>query len=132
MKHLKKLIFAFFIAFALNFVWENLHSFLYIHYKGGEITEFILLRASLVDALIIFFLILPFVFLKKHSWLIILGGVIIAIIIELFALYTNRWNYTDTMPIIPIVNIGLTPTVQLGLLGYLTYNLIFKWYNKLR
>ena len=44
--------------------------------------------------------------------------IIFAIVLEKWALMTGRWAYTSAMPIIPILNIGLTPAVQLGMLGY--------------
>ena len=121
---MKKVFLIFLLSFILNVVWENLHSFLYVGYMGGKITEFILLRASVGDAVIITILSLPFMFvpsLKGKSWLIIFVGVLIAIVIELYALNTGRWAYNEYMPIIPILSIGLTPTIQLGLLGYLSY-----------
>ena len=91
---------------------------------GGKITEFILLRASVADAGIITLLSLLFMSvpsLKRKSWLIIFVGVLIAIFIELYALNTGRWAYNEYMPMIPILGVGLTPTIQLGLLGYLSY-----------
>src|SRR3989344_2342210 len=121
---MKKVFLIFLLSFILNVVWENLHSFLYVGYMGGKITEFILLRASVGDAVIITILSLPFIFipsLKGKSWLIIFVGVLISIFIELYALDTGRWAYNEYMPIIPILSIGLTPTIQLGLLGYLSY-----------
>ena len=114
----------FLVSFFLNLIWENLHSFLYAGYMGGKITEFILLRASVADAGIITLLSLLFMSvpsLKRKSWLIIFVGVLIAIFIELYALNTGRWAYNEYMPMIPILGVGLTPTIQLGLLGYLSY-----------
>jgi len=72
---MKKLIIIFFLAFVFNVIWENLHSFLYSNYMGGKITEYILIRASLFDALLITLILLPFLFLdrlKNKSWLIII------------------------------------------------------------
>ncbi|HBB65511.1 MAG TPA: hypothetical protein DCZ84_02675 [Candidatus Vogelbacteria bacterium] len=121
---MKKVSLIFILSFFLNLIWENLHSYFYIVYMGGEITETILLRASIADAIIIILLTLPFVLvasLRKRSWLIIPIGVLISICIELYALNTGRWAYNEYMPIIPILSVGLTPTIQLGLLGYLSY-----------
>ncbi len=92
-----------------------------------KITELVLARASLVDSIIITLVCLPFFylsFLEKKSWLIVVIGVIIAIGIELYALHTGRWSYNQYMPIIPFLSVGLTPTIQLGLLGYLSYRLV--------
>jgi hypothetical protein len=120
---MKKIPCIFIVSFLLNLVWENLHSALYVGYQGGKITEFILFRASLGDAVMITVLLLPFLFspLKKRSWLIVLFGIILAVFIEWYALRTGRWAYNDFMPIIPFLNVGLTPTIQLGLLGYVSY-----------
>lgn len=121
------LIFA--LAFVFNLIWENLHSFLYVHYKGGVITRFILTRAAFFDACVILVLIfllmsLPETFRFKYSWLLIVDGTIIAVLLEWWALSQGRWAYTEAMPIIPYLNTGLTPTIQLGLLAYLTYKIV--------
>lgn len=119
-----KIFLIFVLSFVLNAIWENAHSFLYAGYRGGVITEFILLRASVADAVIVTLITLPFVLwphLRKRSWVTIMIGILISIGIEWFALGTARWAYNPSMPIIPILNVGLTPTVQLGLLGCLSY-----------
>jgi hypothetical protein len=93
---------------------------------GGQITEFILIRASLFDALLITIILTIFTrvtFLKDRDKLIIVIGILIAIFNEWYGLGTNRWSYNSFMPILPIINVGLTPTFQLGLLGYLTYRI---------
>ena len=124
---MRKITYIFFISFALNLIWENLHVFLYDNYMGGKITEFILLRATLGDAIMITVISLPFIFLpffKKNQWLILPIGFIIAISIEWYALSAGRWAYNDLMPIIPFLNVGLTPAIQLGILGYFS-NLVY-------
>jgi len=50
---MKKVSLIFILSFFLNLIWENLHSYFYTVYMGGEITETILLRASIADAIII-------------------------------------------------------------------------------
>ncbi len=121
---MKRIFFIFTTSFILNAVWENLHSLLYANYMGRKITELILLKATLADAVIITIIALPFLFypaLKKHSWAIVPLGFIISIVIEYYALSTGRWMYNSLMPIIPLLGVGLTPTIQLGLLGYLSF-----------
>ena len=121
---MNKLIKIFLVSFALNFIWENLHSILYVTYKGGAVTQLILARATLVDALILTILSLPFIyiyFFKRKKWLIIPICLIISILIEIYALGTSRWAYDYGMPIIPYLNVGITPVLQLGIIGYLTY-----------
>jgi hypothetical protein len=120
----KSIIIVFGAAFALNYVWEHLHAVLYLHYKSGSITEGVLLHATLADALFLAGFSLPFLFvpwLKQRVWLIIPLGVTLALGIEWWALESARWAYADTMPVIPILGTGLTPTVQLGLTGYAAF-----------
>ena len=123
---MKKILSIFIIAFVLNVVWENLHSVFYANYMGGKITELILLRASFWDAVIILIISLPFIFypsFKNKSWLIIFIGIIVSILIEYWGLGTNRWVYNSLMPLIPFLAIGLTPSIQLGLLGYISFKI---------
>lgn len=125
----KNISFIFLFALVTNFIWENLHASLYGGYQGGEITEFILTRASFWDAVIIVFILLPFLyfdFLAKRLWIIFVIGFAIAVAIEWYALSTNRWSYNEFMPIIPFLETGLTPTIQLGFLAYATY-VFLRW-----
>jgi len=114
------------LAFVLNAIWENIHIFLYDSYMGGKITEYILLRASLFDAVLIIIILLPFIYfssLRNKSWMIIVIGIVVAIFNEWYGLGTGRWMYNELMPIIPIIKTGITPTLQLGILGYITYKI---------
>lgn len=122
----KKLAVIFISAFVLNWVWESFHSCLYVHYKGGVITQFILARAALFDAVFITllaFLFLNIKFLNGRHWPAFVIGVIFAVALEIFALKTGRWAYNDFMPIIPILKAGITPTFQLGFLSFLLFKL---------
>lgn len=124
---LKKIITVFGLGWLLNIIWENLHSSLYIHYQTAEITKFILFQAALFDGAFIalaFFLVFKIAALKnKLLWLVIIG-LVGATLIELYALNTNRWAYGPAMPIIPILNIGLSPLVQLALTSAIIYKII--------
>ena len=124
--YMKKVASIFIISFLLNFIWENLHSLLYAKYMGKPITQFILFHATLGDAVMITLIALPFLFLptfKKHEWLIIPIGIIISISIEWYALGAGRWAYNEYMPLVPYLNVGLTPLIQIGLLGYLSFRI---------
>jgi hypothetical protein len=124
---MSKLPYIFVLAFVSNWVWENLHSVLYFHPNGEMITQTILLQATLFDAVFItvvgiVFLLVPY--LRERLWLSIIVGMVGAIIIEWQALAIGEWAYTASMPLIPLLNTGLTPTIQLGLLSYLIFKLI--------
>jgi hypothetical protein len=120
----KKWIYLFICALVFNFFWEILHSSLYLHYRGGPITETILFRAALVDAFIILVLSLinySIRFFRTRPWLLVFCALAVSIELERWALISGRWAYAPSMPIIPILLTGLTPTIQLALLGYLSY-----------
>jgi hypothetical protein len=129
---ISQLIIVFVLAFIGNFVWEHLHSVLYVHYQGGVITNAILLRAAIFDAFVITLFAIPMLFisyLRKRLWVAFVVGVAFAICLEWFALATARWEYTSAMPIIPLIHTGLTPTIQLGLIAWAIYSLVL-WYKK--
>ncbi len=86
-----------------------------------------LLRATLFDAVFITLmggLFLWVAYLRHRPLYALLFGVIVAITIEFYALQTGRWAYNELMPIVPLLKIGLTPTIQLGLLSYITYKVV--------
>ena len=115
---IKRTIIIFLVGFFLNAVWEVLHSTLYVHYKGGPITSLVLLQATFVDGLI-----LAGLFFAAHvsrvrpQYFLLAGGVVIALGIEWWALGTSRWAYAQAMPLVPLVQTGLSPTVQLAYTG---------------
>ena len=109
-------------SFILNFIWENWHARFYVHHLGRKINQKILFIATLGDVVILtlFGLVFQYVdFLRDRIWLVIPLGIAVAIWIERYALSKNRWAYNSRMPIIPFINVGLTPTIQLALLGYI-------------
>ena len=98
MKSLIRLPLIFILAFILNLVWEEMHSVLYVHYQGGAITHLILIRAALFDALFITLIALPsllFPQFKGRLLLPTLVALMFAIKLEIFALNTGRWAYTE-------------------------------------
>jgi hypothetical protein len=129
------LIMVFVLAFVSNIAWEFAHSTLYVHYKGEEINNFILLRAALFDAALITLLAVPMLlvpFLRARLWIAFIVGILFAIGLEWFALSTGRWAYNDLMPVIPLINVGLTPTTQLGLIAWGIYVFLFRRVARVR
>lgn len=55
---------------------------------------------------------------------------LVAVLIEVFALSATRWAYGLWMPVIPILEVGLTPIIQLPLLGYLSVRIISYLFRK--
>ena len=79
---MRQLTIIFCTGFLLNLLWENLHAPLYVHYQGGAITEYVLLRAALFDAIVItIFVALSFLSLPhpRRSWFILIAGALFAV-----------------------------------------------------
>lgn len=112
---LRRLTIVFSLAFLVNLLWEHVHAVLYVHYQGGAISELVLLHATFVDALIIpasvFFV---RIFPQRYRAFLLSGFLlVVAIGIERWALATHRWAYASTMPILPVLGVGASPTIQL-------------------
>lgn len=126
-------LYLFSITFILNFFWEVAQTPLYApHFDGVWGLILVHLKASGGDVLMVgIILILNAVIFRKWSWfcgfnknkiiLTVFWGFILAAGVEFYALSTNRWGYNDLMPIIPILNVGLTPTLQMMILPTLGF-----------
>jgi len=88
-------------------------------------------RASLGDGVIILAIwAIGAVLLRRVHWyelrrpasvaILLLSGAVIAVGIELHALATDRWAYTELMPLLPIVDVGVSPFIQLLLLPWIS------------
>ena len=133
MKTLNRLLLIFIGAFVLNLIWEHLHSVLYVSYQGGVITNTILIRAAAFDAAVIAFFSFPFFRfdpLWRQRCLLYVALAVFAVILEWWALATGRWVYADIMPLVPILHVGLTPAIQLGLLGYVAVRIANNFHIK--
>lgn len=125
----KKLLLVFIYAFVLNWIWENLHAYLYFLPSGEPITQYLLLRSTFIDAVIIMILGLLFLnipYFKNKKWYALIFGLVVAIFIEKNALEAGRWAYNSLMPIVPFFHTGLTPTIQLGISSFIVLKIVDK------
>lgn len=125
------------VAFLLNSVWEILQIPLY---EGGTYTwSHILfcLLASVVDVVMVLLIYFGFAIIYKNAlWIqnlnpsriifLILTGGIGAVLEEARHLSMGTWGYAQTMPVLPILNAGLSPVLQFMILPLLIYMLSFK------
>jgi hypothetical protein len=93
--------------------------------------------ASVADAIMTLLLYFGFAFIyDKPSWvknmtpsriisLIIVGG-IGAILAEIRHTSLGNWAYTESMPLLPFVNVGLSPVLQFMVLPAIIYYLSFR------
>lgn len=142
-KTFKKFIFIMIVfAFLLNIAWELIQIPLYKNpaYDTNHIAFCAL--ASLADVLMVLLLYfgLSFIFkdpfwlqdfkLKRVLLLVLIGGAG-AVLSEMRHLSLGSWGYNDSMPIIPVVNVGISPVLQFMILPLLIYSLSYKRLKKL-
>ncbi len=124
------------LAFLFNIVWELAQAPLYKGYTGNlQHTAFCIL-ASVSDAVMVLLIYFGFALIYKNlfwadnltwqriSMIMIIGG-IGAILIEVEHISSGSWAYAKTMPIIPIVKVGLFPVLQFMVLPVIIYRLSF-------
>ena len=117
----------FFIAFLLNLVWELVQMPLYdaTSFTVNHIAFCAL--GAVADAIMFVLLYFGFSAIVKnvfwiqhpkwyHVVLVILIGGTGAILSEIRHLSLGSWAYSDVMPIIPVVNVGLSPVLQFMIL----------------
>jgi hypothetical protein len=115
--------------FLLNFIWEISQAFLYeVHFQGR--LDFILVHLKAASGDLLIFLLLYFFgvlfFHRDCYWLIRNNkvkfmfvsflGIVVSVVIEKLALSFGRWSYNSLMPIVPVLNVGLTPVLQMIIL----------------
>lgn len=136
---LRFLLRLFVLAVGINFVWEMAQMPLYRNMPFDDLQSWWLcFRASLGDGVIVLSIwaIGAFLF-RRHGWfypvrplnavVLLLSGAVIAIGIEIHALNTGRWAYSELMPLLPVIGVGASPIVQLLLLPWLSMRLAVKW-----
>lgn len=109
----------FLLSLAINIVWEYSHAFLYIKIAYVTAQWFTLPAAAISDALYV--TVIFYIFKKQRIWLCAIVALVLSVIIELLAINLGWWGYKEAMPVIPYLNTGLSPTIQLAGTVYLVY-----------
>lgn len=120
-------------AFLINYIWEMAQMPFFSGMDYSDIRVWLIcLKASIGDAniIIVIFLIGRLFFrnwdwpnrltLLKGVYLVLIGG-LIAALIEIHALSTDRWSYSAIMPVIPRVQVGVLPFIQMIVLPFIAY-----------
>jgi hypothetical protein len=124
-------------AFLLNAAWEVLQIPLYVGGMYSCSHILFCLLASLADAIMVVLIYFGFAIIYKNAfWIqslnlsrvifLIMTGGIGAVLAETRHLSIGTWSYAETMPLIPIVDVGLSPVLQFMILPLLIYIISFK------
>lgn len=126
------------IGFTLNLIWEVAQLPLYTDGAGRPFSLSLpsavahCFVATLGDTLVVagtfavgWHVHQRFDWVRQITWrdagVVFFGLVILAIGVELVSVNVfGAWSYTATMPLVPLVNVGLLPTIQLATLTLIT------------
>ena len=114
-----------FVSFLLHLVWERSHIVLYTGYEALEGVLPVFVYATIGDvAYTLFAAFLFAVVYRDGEWMktaagreyavLALLGLCIAILVEMKAMYLDRWEYTHAMPL--LYGLGLSPLIQMTVL----------------
>ncbi len=132
----------FVIAVLVNYVWELVQAPLYVGMDSFKLVWWHCGLAALGDGLLVLLIYATgWAVLRSRDWfahpgargyaVMLLAGLIISVGIEWLAVFvTNRWAYTAQMPLVPLLNVGLTPVAQMLVLPPLIFRLVAAWYNR--
>ncbi|NIQ16086.1 MAG: hypothetical protein GTO02_17350 [Candidatus Dadabacteria bacterium] len=113
-------------AFLLNFIWELMQLPLFTGYEDAVYFSTVLhcTKATLGDVIIslVAFLFASLI-ANSRKWILlrsihgtavfIITGLVITVVFEILATGPlDRWTYTDSMPLVPFLNVGLFPLMQ--------------------
>lgn len=129
----------FFIAFALNYVWEIAQAPLYAGTGDWGNAWLHCLVASLGDGILVSIIYaVGSVAFRCSNWylhptgraygLMLASGFCIGVAVEWAAiLVLNRWAYASSMPLIPGLGLGLVPVLQMLLVPPLIFRIAAGW-----
>lgn len=120
------------LAFILNFVWETAQLPLYKNNVYDLIHVSFCALASVADVIVVQLIYFGFALIYKDTFwikniniqralLLILIGGIGATLAEMRYLSEGNWAYSSSMPVIPIVNAGISPVLQFMFLPFIIY-----------
>ena len=138
----RKAIYFFALSFILHLLWENLQAPLFEGYHSfSQHFPMCLFATATGDMLFMLIIYLVLAMVHKNVWwmseekvyhsaatwiLPVLIGSLIGISFELWAVYVDhRWIY-GAMPMIPLIKVGLTPVLQMGLIPLVVIKIIEK------
>ena len=123
------------IAFPINFLWEMGQMPFYSNMSYNLVNTLYCTVASAGDVLMISLIYISVsLIIKDERWiykktnnglvLAIIIGLLLAFLVEFAALNLGLWAYSNRMPIIGNIKVGLFPIIQMVLLPYIVFYII--------
>lgn len=119
-------------SFVLNFVWELVQGPLYEGFEYDLKHISFCALASIADMLMVFILLFAFGLIYKNVFwiksmdvnkvlLLMFVGFSGAILAEVLHTLRGDWSYAYTMPLLPVVDVGISPVIQFTILPWLIF-----------
>ena len=135
-KRLKRLLPIFAVAVLVNYPWELAQAPLYIGTGNFRDMLWHCFRAALGDGVLVLAIFATGLAVARRSdWIeqpgvpgylvMLIAGLIIAVGVEWVAVHVaQRWSYTDRMPLLPGLEVGVVPILQMLLLPPLIFRAV--------
>ena len=117
------------IAFVLHLAWETIQCSPFFRHTANTPNLGAMILASAGDVLMILAVyLMTAIKYRSFSWfkeqwgtsltLSVVGfSLILAVFVEIWAIRTQRWAYTDNNPVLPILGISILPLLQMALIN---------------
>lgn len=126
---------AFGVSFVLNLVWETAQAPLYQGYTDFASNFGLCFVASIGDAAFTTALYLALALAHRDAlWVrrrtardalaTVAAGLVAAVVGERISVGAGWWSYSRAMPTVPVVEVGLTPFLQLAVLALVTFEVV--------
>jgi len=129
---LKRLLWIAVIGVGTNYLWEMLQMPFFQMDGWGSLDSWILcFEATLGDTFLILVIYgIGVLIFRDGEWLLkmnvakvfylLIIGSLIAVYFEVTALLSSRWQYSELMPVMPILGVGVIPYIQMLILPYIS------------
>lgn len=130
------------VAVLVNYSWERAQAQLYVGSAGASIEWWLCLTASLADGLLVLLMFgLGWILFRRQDWfeqpgipgylLLVFSGTVLSIGIEWATVYGLQWwAYSDLMPLVPGLGVGVAPLAQMLLLPALIFRVVSVWQHR--
>ena len=127
-----------------NYPWELAQAPLYVGMASLRATWWHCFVASLSDGLLVLGIFaIGWLVLRRHTWFVdpgaqgyavmVMAGLVIGVTIEWVAVHLlGRWMYTARMPLVPGLDVGIVPVIQMLVLPPLIFRGVAAWHHRRR
>jgi hypothetical protein len=133
----RRLIWVFIVAVLVNYAWELAQAPFYVGMEAPITLDFWhCFVASLGDGIMVLLIVsLGWIVLKRRDWferpgiagyvVMLTAGFILALLVEWLGLHVlRRWEYSERMPLVPGLGVGIAPIAQMLFLPPLIFRVV--------